>query len=75
MGIKFKEGLIDKEKKYIQGYVEYNDKNQRELAYIIESIESLGYLPITGPKEGDNQYMFPGFAWQILMRRYRYLSI
>ena len=55
---------------YIQGHVEYNDKFQRELAYVIQSIDSLGYLAIPGPKEDGNCYMFPGFAWTILMKRY-----
>ena len=70
MGIKIKKENIDTEIKYIQGYVEYSDKHQRELAYIIEGIHPLGYVMIPGPSEDGDEYMFPGFAWTILMRRY-----
>ena len=69
MGIKLKREDTNIETKYIQGYVEYHSKKQRELAYIIESVEPLGYLLIPGPKEDKSDYVFPGFAWQILMRR------
>ena len=51
MGIKLKKEDTNTETNYIQGYVEYQSKKQRELAYIIESVEPLGYLLIPGPKE------------------------
>ena len=70
MGIKLTKENTNPETKYIQGYVEYQSKKQRELAYIIESVEPLGYLLIPGPKEDKSDHVFPGFAWQILMRRY-----
>ena len=55
---------------YLEGYVEYNGTFQRELAYIIESIEPFESLMIPGPTEDGTCYVFPGFAWTILMRRY-----
>ena len=69
MGIKLKKEDTNTETNYIQGYVEYQSKKQRELAYIIESVEPLGYLLIPGPKENKIDHVFPGFVWQILMRR------
>ena len=57
----------------IQGAVLYNQKDQKELQFIVEGVKEIGSLMLPYNLSYDlndsNFYAFPGFVWAILMKR------
>ena len=63
-------GLKYHNQSMIVGKIEYDTITQRELAYEIESIASIGSLNFASDEEYRNKFPFPGYAWTVVLRRY-----